>query len=133
MPCEWVEAPGCQADRVTLLYLHGGGYTIGSVRTHRALVARLASATGARALTVDYRLGPEDPFPAAVDDALAAYRWLVRTWRRSAAGSSSPATRPGAASRSRCWWRCATPGTTLPAAGVCDLAVGRSRVRAARR
>ena len=77
VPAEWVEAPG-STDRATLLYLHGGGYTIGSVRTHRALVARLATATGARALTVDYRLGPEHPFPSAVDDALAAYRWLVR-------------------------------------------------------
>jgi len=77
VPSEWVEAPG-STDRATLLYLHGGGYTIGSVRTHRALVSRLATATGARGLTVDYRLGPEHPFPAAVDDALAAYRWLVR-------------------------------------------------------
>src|SRR5262249_54624853 len=76
-PSEGVEAPG-STDRATLLYLHGGGYTIGSVRTHRALVSRLATATGARGLTVDYRLGPEHPFPAAVDDALAAYRWLVR-------------------------------------------------------
>src|SRR5262249_58902089 len=50
----------------------------GSVRTHRALVSRLATATTARGLSVDYRLGPEHPFPAAVDDALAAYRWLVR-------------------------------------------------------
>src|SRR5262249_30587404 len=76
-PREWVDAPGA-TERATLLYLHGGGYTIGSVRTHRGLVSRLATATGARGLSVDYRLGPEHPFPAAVDDALAAYRWLVR-------------------------------------------------------
>jgi acetyl esterase/lipase len=77
VPSERVEAAGA-SGAADLLYLHGGGYTIGSARTHRALVARLAAATAARALTVDYRLGPEHPFPAAVDDALAAYRWLVR-------------------------------------------------------
>src|SRR5262245_23675861 len=84
VPSEWVEAPG-GSDAATILYLHGGGYTIGSVRTHRALVSRLASASAARGLTVDYRLGPEHPFPAAVDDALAAYRWLVR-------GGTDPST-----------------------------------------
>src|SRR5262249_26461411 len=78
VPSEWVEVPGGSAVP-TILYLHGGGYTVGSVRTHRALVARLAAATGGRGLTVDYRLGPEHPFPAAVDDAAAAYRWLVRS------------------------------------------------------
>ena len=77
VPSEWVEATGRPA-RGTILYLHGGGYTIGSVRTHRAHAGRLVLATGARALVVDYRLGPEHPFPAAVDDAVAAYRWLVR-------------------------------------------------------
>src|SRR5262249_38606865 len=76
VPAEWVGAPGA-TDAAPLLYLHGGGYTIGSLRTHRALVGRLAAATGARALSVDYRLGPEHPFPAAVDDAVTAYRWLL--------------------------------------------------------
>lgn len=76
VPAEWVDAPGDRRDPV-ILYLHGGAYTVGSVRSHRALVARLAAACGARGLTVDYRLGPEHPFPAAVDDAVAAYRWLL--------------------------------------------------------
>jgi acetyl esterase/lipase len=74
VPCEWIDGP-CAAGRAVLLYLHGGSYTIGSVRTHRALVARLAAATGMRGLSVDYRLAPEHPFPAAVDDARSAYRW----------------------------------------------------------
>jgi len=78
VPGEWVEGPGGSA-RATILYLHGGGYTVGSIRTHRALVARLAAATGARALVIDYRLAPEHPFPAAVDDAVTAYRWLVES------------------------------------------------------
>ena len=77
VPSEWVETDGT-SPRGAILYLHGGGYTIGSVNTHRGLVGRLAIATGTRGLTVDYRLGPEHRFPAAVDDAVAAYRWLVR-------------------------------------------------------
>src|SRR5262245_29630004 len=73
---EWVAAPGADPSRV-ILYLHGGGYVIGSLNTHRDLASRLSRASGARALTVDYRLAPEHPHPAAVDDALAAYRWLL--------------------------------------------------------
>lgn len=60
-----------------LLYLHGGGYGIGSPRSHRHLAAALAEKTGAAVLLPDYRLAPEHPFPAAVEDALAAYRWLL--------------------------------------------------------
>lgn len=73
---EWVAAPGAAEDRV-VLYLHGGGYVMGSVNTHRELAARLSRAAGARVLVLDYRLAPEHPFPAAVEDATAAYRWLL--------------------------------------------------------
>lgn len=76
IPAEWVQAPQAQADRV-ILYLHGGGYVIGSVATHRGLAGRLSQAAAARVLVLDYRLAPEHPFPAAVDDATAAYRWLL--------------------------------------------------------
>ncbi|MEU4087524.1 alpha/beta hydrolase [Streptomyces aureus] len=62
-----------------LLYLHGGGYVIGSPDTHAGLVGELARRAGLRALSVDYRLAPEHPFPAAVDDGLAAYRELLAT------------------------------------------------------
>jgi len=73
---EWVCAPGVQQDRV-LLYLHGGGYVIGSVDTHRGLIARLSKAANCRALALDYRLAPEHRYPAAVEDATKAYRWLL--------------------------------------------------------
>ncbi|MEW6298937.1 MAG: alpha/beta hydrolase [Thermodesulfobacteriota bacterium] len=73
---EWVAAPGAAEDRV-VLYLHGGGYVMGSINTHRELAARLSRAAGARVLVLDYRLAPEHPFPAAVEDATAAYRWLL--------------------------------------------------------
>lgn len=69
VPCRWFEAAG-HGDNV-LVYLHGGGYVIGSIQTHSELMARLALVTGWRVLGVDYRLAPEHPFPAAVDDACA--------------------------------------------------------------
>ncbi len=73
---EWLDAPGARRDRA-VLYLHGGGYVLGSVNSHRDMIARLSAATGARALGLNYRLAPEHPFPAAVDDAVAAYRFLL--------------------------------------------------------
>ena len=73
---ERLRAPGASAERV-LLYLHGGGYVMGSPNTHRALAGELSRATGATVLLPDYRLAPEAPFPAAVEDAVAAYRWLL--------------------------------------------------------
>ncbi|MFW6237465.1 MAG: alpha/beta hydrolase, partial [Desulfosudaceae bacterium] len=76
VPVEWADAPGGAADRF-LVYFHGGGYAGGSPRTHRDMIARLARATGRRILAVDYRLAPENPFPAAVDDAASAWQWLI--------------------------------------------------------
>ena len=76
VPAEWVSTPGAAHDRV-VLYLHGGYYVIGSMRTHRAYLSRLSRATGARVLGLDYRRAPENPFPAALEDTLAAYRWLL--------------------------------------------------------
>ncbi len=73
---EWVTAPGADPGRA-ILYLHGGGYVIGSINTHRSLAARLSRAAKARVLVIDYRLAPEHPHPAAVDDSLAAYRWML--------------------------------------------------------
>jgi acetyl esterase/lipase len=76
VPAEWVAAPGAAEDRV-LLYLHGGGYVIGSMRGYRVFLSRLSRASGGRVLGLEYRLAPESPFPAAVEDAVAAYRWLL--------------------------------------------------------
>ncbi len=75
--CERIAPQGAVAGR-TILYLHGGGYTIGSPRSHRPLAARLAEAAGATAVVPDYRLGPEHRFPSAVDDAVEVYRYLLR-------------------------------------------------------
>lgn len=76
VPSEWVTAPEADSTRA-MLYLHGGGYVIGSIVSHRELAARLSRATGSRVLVIDYRMAPENPFPAAVEDATAAYRWML--------------------------------------------------------
>jgi len=73
---EWIHPSEAPKERV-LLYLHGGAYVMGSCNTHRALTAYVARACGMRGLLLNYRLAPEHPFPAAVDDAVAAYRWLL--------------------------------------------------------
>ena len=76
VPGEWITTPGVADERV-IFYLHGGGYVLGSVNTHRELISRLSRAAGARVLAIDYRLAPESPFPAAVHDSVSAYRWLL--------------------------------------------------------
>ena len=94
VPAEWVVAgdtssnnadagtsagtsAGERANDSVVLYLHGGGYAIGSVATHRDLAARLSSASGARVLVADYRLAPEHTFPAAVGDAAHVFDWIL--------------------------------------------------------
>lgn len=81
VPARWfsVGTPATVDDGISpvVLHFHGGGYVMASPSTHGALCSRLAQASGGRVLSVDYRLAPEYPFPAAGDDAFAAYRWLV--------------------------------------------------------
>ncbi len=72
----WIEPQGVPSHRV-LLYLHGGGYVVLSARSHVRLAGGIGAAAGTKVLSVDYRLAPEHPHPAAVDDAVAAYRWLL--------------------------------------------------------
>lgn len=76
VPADWVTTERSDPHRV-VLHLHGGAYILGSPRTHRGLGATLARTAHARVLLPDYRLAPEHPFPAALDDAVATYRWLV--------------------------------------------------------
>lgn len=76
VPCEWVSSGATDEKRV-LMYLHGGGYMFGGLDSHRDIAWRLAEGAGMRVLMVDYRLAPEHPFPAAVEDATGCYRWLI--------------------------------------------------------
>jgi monoterpene epsilon-lactone hydrolase len=78
VPGAWFTPAAASADYV-LLYLHGGGHVMGSVQTHRSLIDDLAHGLGGRALGLDYRLAPEHPFPAGLEDATAAYRWLLKS------------------------------------------------------
>ena len=76
VPAEWIATPEINNDQVHL-HLHGGAYFLGSIDTHRDFVARLGRAAGMRSLLIDYRLVPEYPFPAALEDSINAYRWLL--------------------------------------------------------
>jgi acetyl esterase/lipase len=77
LPAEWFSPKGGPRGEGVVLYFPGGSYIFGSTATHRDAIASLAVATGLRVLAVDYRRAPEHPYPAAPDDALAAYRWLL--------------------------------------------------------
>jgi epsilon-lactone hydrolase len=82
-PAEWLRPDGGRSDSA-ILYLHGGGYCIGSMDTHRGLASRIALAAQSPVVLLDYRLAPEHPFPAALDDATAAYLGLVAMGVQSA-------------------------------------------------
>lgn len=116
VPAEWLVAPGARADRV-VLYLHGGGYVIGSIKSHRYLMQNVSRHSGARTLGLDYRLAPEHPFPAAIEDATRAYRWLlaqgIEPGRIAIAGDSA-----GGGLTMATLLSLRDQGVPLPAAGV---------------
>jgi acetyl esterase/lipase len=129
---EWATAPDAPADRA-LVYLHGGGYVVGSVRSHRLLVAGLARACNLPVLSVDYRLAPEHPFPAAIEDAVTAVRFVRRTGvplgRVVLAGDSA-----GGGLTVATLLSLREAGETLPATAVCispwlDLTLSGATVR----
>jgi acetyl esterase/lipase len=99
VPAEWVLAPGADGSRRTL-YLHGGGFIIGSPRSHRTLTSRFSALTGGAVLAVDYRLMPEHPRRAGIEDCRQAYRWMLE---------HGPADTDGVADRS--------PASTVVVAG----------------
>lgn len=76
VPCRWHAAPGSRPDRA-VLYFHGGGFQVGSIDSHREVMALLSKYSGARVLGVQYRLAPEHRYPAALQDAMSAYEWLL--------------------------------------------------------
>src|SRR5204863_8446191 len=124
---ETIDLGGIKAERVTtpvsrhnrnVLYLHGGGYVSGSFVCYRHLTWRIASATGASVLIIDYRLAPEHPFPAAVDDAVSAYRWLLdRTIAPAKIAIAGDSAGGGLVVATLLALR--DTGVPLPAAGVC--------------
>jgi acetyl esterase/lipase len=117
VPAEWAIAAGASGDRA-VLYFHGGGYVMGSIVTHRGLVAGISQASGARVLSVDYRLAPENRYPAAVEDGVACYRFLLEQGLAPAsiaiAGDSA-----GGGLTMATLLALREAGDPLPAAGVC--------------
>lgn len=113
---EWVDPK--DADNHVVLYLHGGGYVACSPATHRPITAALARLTGSRVFSADYRVGPEHRFPAAVDDAVAAYRWLLE--RGLPAGGIALGGDSAGGGLVLCLLlRLRDAGLPLPACGVC--------------
>ncbi len=115
--CEWLTPRDGRADQV-LMYLHGGGFVYGLTPQHLQLGASLAQKTGMRVLMVDYRLAPEYPFPAALDDCVAVYRWLlgqgIVARKIAVAGDSA-----GGNLTITTLMKLRDSGDPLPAAGVC--------------
>ena len=128
VPAESTEAPGADASRA-LLYLHGGGYVAGSLDSHRPMVAEAGRQAGVRTLALGYRLAPEHPFPAAVDDARRRLPAPAGDRSRRAASPSAATGAPAAGWPRRRCWHCADQGLGLPMPG-CGLVLvplGRSR------
>ena len=117
LPAEWVATPDADPSRA-VLYLHGGGYVQGSPNTHRNLAHGLSRAANARVLVLDYRLAPEHPFPAALEDAVSAWRWLLSEGYAPAtmaiAGDSA-----GGGLAVACQVQLRAYGLPLPACSVC--------------
>jgi acetyl esterase/lipase len=112
----WVVPSDSASDRV-IEYLHGGGYMIGSARAHATFTAHLARATGCRALSVDYRLAPEHPFPAQLEDSLTVYHWLLDRGFSPAHIAVAGDSAGGALTLSTIL-KVRDTGVTLPACGV---------------
>ena len=75
---EWISTPESNENHI-LLYLHGGGYVAGSPKSHHGLASRISRAGKIKVLAINYRIAPEDPFPAALEDSVTAYSWLSNT------------------------------------------------------
>lgn len=116
VPAEWISTPDAAENHV-VLYLHGGGWISGSINTHRDLVARISRTSKSRILILNYHLAPEFPFPAAFDDCISAYKWLLSNGIKPEdiviAGDSA-----GATLTITCLIRLRDEGIELPSAAV---------------
>jgi epsilon-lactone hydrolase len=117
VPAHWLAAPGTDPGRV-LVFLHGGGFEFGSVRSDGELAARLGRASGMRVLFPEYRLAPEHPFPAAIDDVLTAWRWLRTNQGLSASSMAVAGDSAGGGLSVALLVATRDAGEALPAAGV---------------
>lgn len=118
VPGEWITKAGVPTD-TTILYIHGGGWTIGSVNTHARLVANICAASDARAFSIDYRLAPEYQYPAAPDDCITAYKWLLNEQGVDPANLVIAGDSAGGNLTLVTLLRIRDEGLPLPAAAVC--------------
>jgi monoterpene epsilon-lactone hydrolase len=117
VPAHWLEAPGADDDRI-LLFLHGGGFQFGSVRSDGELAARLGRAAGMRVLFPEYRLAPEHPFPAAIDDVVTVWRWLTENQGLNASSMAVAGDSAGGGLAVSLLVAVRDAGEIFPAAGV---------------
>jgi monoterpene epsilon-lactone hydrolase len=113
---EWIRAKSADDDRI-IMYLHGGGYVTGSPRSHRHLAWALSEAASASVFSLEYRLAPEHPFPAAVEDAIRAYRWLITQHASDRIAIAGDSAGGGLTVVTMVSLR--DDGIPLPAAGIC--------------
>ncbi|VTU45569.1 Monoterpene epsilon-lactone hydrolase (plasmid) [Variovorax sp. SRS16] len=117
VPAEWISPPG-EATDGAVLYFHGGGFQVGSLASHRELMACIAAASGCRVLGVGYRLAPEHRYPAALDDARTAYAWLLSRQRKGAASIALAGDSAGAGLALSLMLSLRDAGAPLPAAAL---------------
>lgn len=113
---EWVIPKKAGGEPAVILYIHGGGYVSCSPSTHRPISSALARLTGLRVFSVDYRLAPENPFPATIDDVFKAYRWLIDREKASVALAGDSA---GGGLVLTTIMKARDAGLPIPACGVC--------------
>ncbi|MGV9171413.1 MAG: alpha/beta hydrolase [Promethearchaeia archaeon] len=115
---EWIRAPEADLDKV-LLYLHGGGFIAGSIDTHRDLVSRISRAANISVLIIDYRLAPEHPFPAGLEDAFKTYQWLLSKKNLNAEDIIIGGDSAGGGFTLSVLIKARDEGLPLPAAAIC--------------
>lgn len=118
IPAVWLSLPNSNRENV-ILYFHGGGYISGSLRTHDDLVMRICRASKARALIINYRLAPEHPYPAALEDSVKAYKWLIETEKIAPQKIIIAGDSNGGGLTISTLMKIRDLGIKLPAAGVC--------------
>jgi monoterpene epsilon-lactone hydrolase len=134
MAANWISTPKSNREKI-VLYLHGGGYMEGSLKSHQDLAIRIAQASKTRVLLIDYRLAPEHPFPAALDDTERAYKWLLEENNGSPKNIAIAGDSAGGGLILCTLIKLRDEGIALPAAAVClspwtDLAMTGESIKA---
>jgi len=118
VPAEWITTPDTKNENV-ILYLHGGGFIAGSINTHRDLVSRISRISKTRILIIDYRLAPEHPYPAGLEDCITAYKWLVNNEKVATSNIIIAGDSAGGGLTVSCLLSLRDEGFPLPSAAIC--------------